>query len=124
MAHKRKDTLANCGSWNAHLRPFGKRIVAKAERKAAEAYIAEAEYDMQATKLPPGRCRKKPKKFKIEYTMHDRHSISRFLVNMMGKTRVDKYKTLRGAEDALSCWYKKTDDIFGPKNYTAELILS
>lgn len=36
MAHARKDTLVSCGEWAKHLKPFGKRMVAKAERKAAQ----------------------------------------------------------------------------------------
>jgi hypothetical protein len=36
MAHKRKDTLTKSPEWWKHLRPFTKRKVAKAERKAAK----------------------------------------------------------------------------------------
>jgi hypothetical protein len=35
MAHVRKDTLAKTSEWAKHLRPFGKRKQAKAERRAA-----------------------------------------------------------------------------------------
>lgn len=35
MAHKRKDTLTAPPEWWVHLRPFNKRKVAKAERRAA-----------------------------------------------------------------------------------------
>lgn len=36
MAHKRKDTLTPSPDWWKHLRPFNKRKVAKAERRAAK----------------------------------------------------------------------------------------
>ena len=39
MAHKRKDTLAPCKEWAKHLKPFGKRQQAKAERRAAKNQI-------------------------------------------------------------------------------------
>jgi hypothetical protein len=35
MAHKRQDTYTASPEWWRHLRPFNKRRVAKAERKAA-----------------------------------------------------------------------------------------
>lgn len=42
MAHKRKDTLArvvpSCGWWK-HLRKYGKRLQAKAERRATQREI-------------------------------------------------------------------------------------
>jgi len=40
MAHSRKDTLAKTREWADHLRPFGKRQQAKAERRAARRDIA------------------------------------------------------------------------------------
>lgn len=36
MSHARKDTLTKPKQWAKHLRPFGKRQQAKAERKAAQ----------------------------------------------------------------------------------------
>ena len=39
MAHKRKDTLVKAGEWWDHLRPFNKRKVSKAERRAARVEI-------------------------------------------------------------------------------------
>ena len=36
MSHKRKDTLTAPPQWWKHLRPFFKRRVAKAERRAAK----------------------------------------------------------------------------------------
>jgi len=36
MAHKRKDTFVPCQEWWKHLRPYNKRVQAKAERKAAK----------------------------------------------------------------------------------------
>jgi hypothetical protein len=39
MAHKRKDTLARVQEWAKHLRPYGKRVQAKAERRAANKEI-------------------------------------------------------------------------------------
>lgn len=36
MAHKRKDTLTSSPDWWRHLRPFNKRKVSKAERRAAK----------------------------------------------------------------------------------------
>jgi hypothetical protein len=39
MAHKRKDTLTKSPEWWKHLRPYNKRKVAKAERRAAKADI-------------------------------------------------------------------------------------
>jgi hypothetical protein len=39
MAHVRKDTLVTPGEWWKHLRPFLKRLVSKAERKAARKEI-------------------------------------------------------------------------------------
>jgi len=41
MAHTRKDTLTAPPEWWKHLRPFNKRKVAKAERKAAKKEIKE-----------------------------------------------------------------------------------
>ena len=35
MAHSRKDTFTKSPEWWKHLRPFNKRKVAKAERRAA-----------------------------------------------------------------------------------------
>jgi len=35
MSHKRKDTLVPTAEWAQHLRPFGKRRQAKAERREA-----------------------------------------------------------------------------------------
>jgi len=45
MAHKRKDTLTKSPDWWRHLRPFNKRKVAKAERRAARAEITEEDYE-------------------------------------------------------------------------------
>ena len=39
MAHTRKDTLVAPPEWWKHLRPYNKRKVAKAERKAAKKEI-------------------------------------------------------------------------------------
>jgi hypothetical protein len=39
MAHKRKDTFTTCKEWAKHLKPYGKRIHAKAERRAAKRLI-------------------------------------------------------------------------------------
>ena len=36
MAHKRKDNLTVAREWWKHLRPFNKRLVSKAERRAAK----------------------------------------------------------------------------------------
>jgi len=41
MAHKRKDTYTICKEWWKHLRPFNKRKVAKAERRAAVVEITD-----------------------------------------------------------------------------------
>ncbi len=41
MAHKRKDTYV-AGEWAKHLKPDGKREMAKAERRAAIDYIRKA----------------------------------------------------------------------------------
>jgi len=41
MTHVRKDTLAKTKEWAKHLRPFGKRVQAKSERRAAKAQIAQ-----------------------------------------------------------------------------------
>ena len=47
MAHKRKDTLSQKKvEWAKHLRPFGKREVAKSERRAARRMIAFADKDV------------------------------------------------------------------------------
>lgn len=39
MAHVRKDTFAPTRSWNKHLRKDGKRVQAKAERRAAKSLV-------------------------------------------------------------------------------------
>jgi len=41
MAHKRKDTFTKLkvNSWNKHMKPFGKKVHAKAERRAAKKRI-------------------------------------------------------------------------------------
>ena len=39
MAHKRKDTLTAPREWAKHLRPFGKRVQSKSERRAAKSEI-------------------------------------------------------------------------------------
>jgi hypothetical protein len=36
MGHVRKDTLSTPVEWAKHLRPWGKRVQSKAERKAAQ----------------------------------------------------------------------------------------
>ncbi len=36
MAHKRKDTLVAPIEWVKHLRPFSKRLINKAERRASK----------------------------------------------------------------------------------------
>lgn len=47
MAHKRKDTLVRTkvNGWNKHMKPWGKRVQNKAERKAAVAFIREMKED-------------------------------------------------------------------------------
>ena len=40
-AHKRKDTLVASPEWWRHLRPYNKRRVAKAERKAGKVVVAD-----------------------------------------------------------------------------------
>ena len=42
MAHKRKDTLTVTKEWARHLRPFWKRLFAKAERQASKKEINNA----------------------------------------------------------------------------------
>jgi len=39
MAHKRQDTLTTCKEWAKHLKPYGKRVHAKTERRAARDHI-------------------------------------------------------------------------------------
>lgn len=39
MAHKRQDCLIRCPEWWKHLRPFNKRRVSKAERRAGKVLI-------------------------------------------------------------------------------------
>jgi hypothetical protein len=39
MAHKRKDTYTSCIEWAKHLKPEGKRMHNKAERRAAKRRI-------------------------------------------------------------------------------------
>lgn len=41
MAHTRKDTLVPPSEWAKHLRPYGKRLQSKAERKAAKKHITK-----------------------------------------------------------------------------------
>jgi protein-arginine kinase activator protein McsA len=47
MAHKRKDTLCRTkvNGWNKHMKPWGKRVQNKAERKAAANFIREMKED-------------------------------------------------------------------------------
>jgi hypothetical protein len=44
MAHKRKDTLVRTkvNEWNKHMKPWGKHVQNKAERRAAKEYIWDA----------------------------------------------------------------------------------
>jgi len=42
MAHKRKDTFCVTSEWAKHLKPHGKKVMAKAERRAARKDIADA----------------------------------------------------------------------------------
>ena len=42
MAHTRKDTLVPPKEYAKHLRPFGKRVQAKAERRASKSAISRA----------------------------------------------------------------------------------
>jgi hypothetical protein len=42
MAHKRKDTFCASGSWSKRLKPHGKKVMAKAERRAARKAIIDA----------------------------------------------------------------------------------
>jgi hypothetical protein len=41
MAHKRKDTLVRPPEWWKHLRPYNKRKVSKAERRASKKEIKD-----------------------------------------------------------------------------------
>ena len=45
MAHKRKDTLTRPPEWWKHLRPWNKRRVAGAERRAAKKEIEKERKD-------------------------------------------------------------------------------
>ena len=47
MAHKRKDTLCRTkvNEWNKHMKPWGKRVQNKAERKAARVFITVELHD-------------------------------------------------------------------------------
>lgn len=58
MAHTRKDTLVESPEWWDHLRPFGKRQVAKSERRAAKNLIRQEINDPDET--PKGRGLHKP----------------------------------------------------------------
>ena len=51
MAHKRKDVLVASKEWWVHLRPFNKRLQAKAERRAAG---REIEGEMEPDETPKG----------------------------------------------------------------------
>jgi hypothetical protein len=52
MARKRKDTYCVTGEWAKHLKPYGKRVMAKAERRAANVSIAKEIADS----YPNGEC--------------------------------------------------------------------
>ena len=52
MAHKRKDTLVAPMEWAKHLKPYGKRVQAKAERRAASLSISKE----IAESYPNGEC--------------------------------------------------------------------
>lgn len=47
MAHKRKDTLCRTkvNEWNKHMKPWGKHVQNKAERRAAVKFIRELKED-------------------------------------------------------------------------------
>jgi hypothetical protein len=45
MAHKRKDTFVKVREWWKHLRPFNKRMQAKAERRAIKRMISDLIFD-------------------------------------------------------------------------------
>ena len=47
MAHKRKDTLCRTkvNEWNKHMKPWGKRVQNKAERRAAVKLMREMKED-------------------------------------------------------------------------------
>jgi len=47
MAHVRVDTLVAPGEWWRHLRPYNKRKLAKAERRAADSDIGEQIADIE-----------------------------------------------------------------------------
>lgn len=51
MAHTRKDTLTEPPEWWKHMRPFGKRQISKAERRASRRQILE---DMEPDETPEG----------------------------------------------------------------------
>ena len=46
MAHVRKDTFTTPGEWAKHLRKFGKRRQARADRKAARRLAAAQQIDI------------------------------------------------------------------------------
>ena len=52
MARKRKDTYCGTGEWAKHLKPYGKRVMAKAERREAVRTIAKTIQD----NYPEGVC--------------------------------------------------------------------
>lgn len=51
MAHTRKDTYVKPGEWWVHLRPFNKRLVAKAERKEAVRMIEKEKVELKDEKI-------------------------------------------------------------------------
>jgi hypothetical protein len=51
VAHTRKDTYVKPGEWWAHLRPFNKRLVAKAERKEAVRMIEKEKVELKDEKI-------------------------------------------------------------------------
>ena len=54
MAHKRKDTRVQSPEWWKHLRPYNKKRVAKAERRAGRTLISaeESEKDSKKQRRP------------------------------------------------------------------------
>lgn len=56
MARKRKDTYCVTGEWAKHLKPYGKRVMAKAERREANRTIDKDVKDIPIQHGDDPRC--------------------------------------------------------------------
>lgn len=136
MTHKRKDTYAKPKEWAKHLRPDGKRRMAKAERIAAKHIVEETveEAKTENTPLIPEESvkqvnKKRKKKYKLlaiarpEFLEECKNGNSIFgQYSWYEKpTVLGKFKDLKSAEQSKSYHETEPYHFYNPKKFTFEI---